>query len=70
MSKESSIAAVANEKLSATAAADYFRERAARAKIEEAWAIHPAEKHKIMMHGRLVETPRRRTVPTTTTRAG
>lgn len=26
--------------------------------FQAAWAAHPAEKHEIMMHGRLVETPR------------
>lgn len=28
------------------------------ARLEEAWRLHPDEKHLIMMHGRLVETPR------------
>jgi alkylated DNA repair dioxygenase AlkB len=26
--------------------------------FEAAWAVHPTDKHRIMMHGRLVETPR------------
>lgn len=26
--------------------------------FDEVWQLHPAEKHRIMMHGRLVETPR------------
>src|ERR1700733_10465066 len=26
--------------------------------FDAAWLIHPTEKHEIMMHGRLVETPR------------
>jgi alkylated DNA repair dioxygenase AlkB len=27
-------------------------------KFEEAWSLHPQDKHQILMHGRLVQTPR------------